>query len=368
MKRTDFTKQKDNPIAFIDTGSTLLNLACSDRVDGGFPIGKMVNLIGDSSSGKTFVALTSMACVAHNPCMEDWLLKYDDSEQADSFNKELLFGKKAASKIKEPSRMIVKKKGSKPKEVVGSSVLFEDMESALECELDRGVPIYFVEDSFDALSDKAEQKHTKDRLKAHNSGTETTGTYGMSKAKNASTFFRQVVGKIRKTGSFLLIVSQTRADINPRSRATKNRSGGKALKFYASLEIWMVDSKKITRTVSGITEKIGMISTIKVTKNKITGKYREVDIPIYYSYGIDDIGSCIDYLIKMKTWKCPKGGQTITVPQWKVKGKALALSRKKLITYIETKEGKIDSMKALVQKTWDTFEESLKEDRNPRFK
>jgi len=363
MKRSDFKKQKTKG-KFIDTGSTLLNLAVSDDAYGGFPEGKMVNLIGDSSSGKTFVALTSMACVAVDPLRKKMLLKYDDSEQADNFNKELVFGKEAATKIVEPSREVTISK--KKKVVVGSSVLFEDMESALEYELDRGVPVYFVEDSFDALSDKAEKKHTKERLKAHNAGTETKGSYGMAKAKNASAFFRQIVGKLKKTKSFLLIISQTRDDINPMTMSKKSRSGGKALKFYASIEIWMANAKTLTKTVNGQTEKIGMIAKVKVSKNKITGKYREVLLPIFYDYGVDDIGSCVDYLIKMKVWKSPKGSTNVTVPHWKVKNKSMCLSRTKLIQHIEEKD-KVDSMKSIVQKTWDDFEEKLKSNRKARF-
>jgi recombination protein RecA len=349
------------PAMFIDTGSTLLNLAISDRVDGGYPIGKMVNLIGDSSAGKTFEALTSMACAVYNPELADMQKIYDDIEAADSFNKELLFGKKAAEEIVMPWRMVAQGKDGKGKKLKVSecSVLFEDWEANLNAALKRG-RCFYIADSFDGLSDKAEMKHAETRMEAHEKGQESKGSYAMSKPKQASAYLRQVCPKIKRTGSFLLILSQTRDDINPLTMSKKTRAGGKALKFYASVEIWMAHAKALNKTVNGQAEKIGMIARFKVSKNKITGKYRQVDIPIYYDYGLDDIGSCVDYLVKMKYWK--KSGNGIVVPKFKFNG-----SREKLIKMLDASPKKERQMKEMLQKCWDQFEGKLKGNRKPRF-
>ena len=84
---------------FVPTGSALLNLALSDRANGGFLTGKIVNVIGDSSSGKTFLCLTTLAETAHNPAFDDCLLVYDDAEAASEFNIEKLFGSKTVRRI-----------------------------------------------------------------------------------------------------------------------------------------------------------------------------------------------------------------------------------------------------------------------------
>ena len=70
------------PLILIPTGSVLLNLACSNSKRGGFGAGKMVNLIGDSSSGKTLLALSMFAEVAKLKQFKDYHFVYDDVEHA----------------------------------------------------------------------------------------------------------------------------------------------------------------------------------------------------------------------------------------------------------------------------------------------
>ena len=344
---------------YIDTGSTLLNLALSDNVRGGFLVGRVHNLIGDSSSGKTFVALTSMACAANNPAFKKMELIFDDAESADSFDKDRLFGESTSKKIKQPYRYQVKSKSSKKKtKVHGSSETLEDFElNAFAC-VEQG-SCYYVLDSFDAISDESEKKVAKERREAIEKGKEAKGTYGMSKQKGVSSFLRRVVSVLKKTKSTFLIISQTRANISPMAFAPKTRSGGKALKFYSTTEIWMAEAGKITKTVGGKTVAIGIRTKVKITKNKVTGKYREVSFPIYYSYGIDDIGSCIDYLVGMK--KLKKSGNSILVPKWKFKG-----TKDSLIKHIETND-KYEALRDMVQKAWDEFEDKVNVKRKPRF-
>jgi hypothetical protein len=51
---------------------------------------------------------------------------------------------------------------------------------------------------------------------------------------------------------------------------------------------------------------VGVNVRVKISKNKITGKLRIIEFPIYYDYGVDDIGSCIDFLIEEKHWSAVK--------------------------------------------------------------
>jgi hypothetical protein len=82
----------------------------------------------------------------------------------------------------------------------------------------------------------------------------------------------------------------------------KTRSGGKALKFYAFHEIWLAMEKK---------EKKGDRTYItnveaKITKNKLTGRHGVARFPILFDYGIDNISSCINFLLKEGYWKGDK--------------------------------------------------------------
>lgn len=348
MKRKQFIAQKKlGPIKFIDTGSTLLNLAITDKVDGGWPTCRMMNLVGDSSSGKTFIALTSQACCHYDEQFKGYATVYDDAESADSFDKEHLFGKSAAEAIRLPKR----KDGKSYK-----SELFQDFQLHVNTEINRQ-PTFYVLDSFDAIKDKSQQDKNEANIKAHEEGKDAKGSFGMAKQKNASDYFGDVVHALERTGSLLLIISQTRDKVNSMFGGA-TRSGGRALKFYSCLEVWMREKSVITKTVKGKPVKIGIISEILVKKNKLTGKRREVVVPIYYDYGIDDIGSCVDYLISMGTWK--KSGTKINTP--------FGLhTREKVISTIEGDEKKIAKLKSIVQSTWDSFENSIKTNRKPRF-
>jgi len=341
-------KSKGNRL-YLDTGSTLLNLAICDKAAGGIPTGIMLNIIGDSSSGKTFLALTALACGCYDPNFMEHSKILDDAENADCFNKQYLFGKKAAGEMRNPRN----KEG-----LSESSQLFEDFEVNARNELIN--PSLYVLDSFDSISDKDEEEHTKKRLQAHEDGKETAGSYGMGKAKKASSFFRQITGTIKKSSSILIIISQTRDNIDPMSRKKRTRAGGKALKFYSSVEMWLTELGKIKETINGIDTTVGIRIQIEVSKNKITGKYKKFELHIYYNYGVDDITSCIDFLVKMKVWR-KKTAQAYVVPQWKFEG-----TRKKLIQYIE-KNKKMKEVRAIVQKAWDAFEDKAAGNRVPKF-
>ena len=75
----------------IPTGSTMLNCCCSDSPFGGFQLGKIVTAPGPSQSGKSIVAMSTLAAVAHNPAFDEYDLIYDDSEEALEFDTTYLF-------------------------------------------------------------------------------------------------------------------------------------------------------------------------------------------------------------------------------------------------------------------------------------
>ena len=106
---------------------------------------------------------------------------------------------------------------------------------------------------------------------------------------------------------------------------------------------------------------IGVTSRVKCKKNKITGKVREVDFTMYYDYGIDDIGSCIDFLIKQEWWKMRKN--TILAEDL---GEGLEGGKEKITRLIERHELEND-LKALVQQCWNEREEAVRKHRKPRF-
>jgi len=335
------------------SGSTLLNLALSDKARGGFLAGKIVNIIGDSSSGKTFLCLTMLAEMAHDPAFDEYLLVYDDAEASNEFDLVKLFGQRTADRILPPNLNV------DAPELSHTMLDFQSHTRHL-LQLEDGKPFIYILDSFDAICTEQEIKHADESEKAHRVGKEVKGTYGMTKAAQASVLLRLIAAEVKKTESLIVIISQTRDNIDPMSFQRKTRAGGKALYFYCSYEMWLAVSKKLSTKVNDRNHIQGVVSRIKITKNKTNGKVRQVDLPIYYDLGVDDIGSCIEFLISEKHW-AKSGSGTVTVPEFRFKGTV-----KKLIRLVEEKELE-EPLQRITEKVWLKIEEQVKLNRKPRY-
>jgi recombination protein RecA len=315
---------------YLPTGSTLLNLALSDRVRGGWPMGKVVNLIGDSSSGKTFEALTALAEACQNPAFDNYHLILDDVECANEFDVARLFGKRLASRLESPAH--------------GNSDVIEDWEDNVLTALEN--PCIYVLDSFDALTSEEETERTESNRQKRRAGKETDASYGTEKPKFASSLLRRIKSKVKKHDSLVIIISQTRDNIgwgvNP-----KTRSGGRALKFYSTVELWASCEKK----VESRGRMIGVNVKVKISKNKLTGKLRDVRFPIYYEYGVDDIGSCIEFLLEEKAR-----------PDWLPVSKRLS----SMIAWVENNDME-DRLRREVGRVWEAIEESIRLQRKSKY-
>ena len=334
----------------ISTGNTLLNLALSDTIDSGYNAGKMVNLIGDSSSGKTILALTMLAEANNNPKFKGYDLIFDDVESALEIDIESLFGESLANRI------IFKKSNT-----------IEDYYGAIYNQIVSGVSFIWVLDSFDALTSRDEQRRAAEfgKQESKRDGDEDVlddvekakGSWKTEKPKMASEIFRVITGEIKKTDSFVMIISQTRDNLGFGAMfSPKTRSGGKALKFYATHEIWLATGKSHKK----MNRSIGADCMVKVSKNKLTGKRRDVYFPIYYDYGVDSIESCINFLIDEGYWKKIKGKISCEFSEQ-------SLSIEELIKLIETT--KLESkLNKIVGEIWNNIEEKIKLNREPKYK
>lgn len=348
-ERKETVEKKVN--VFAPTGSTLLNLACSDRPNGGFHAGKMVNIVGDSSSGKTMLTYQCLAECARLKQFEEYRFIKDDAEAADEFDLEGLFGSKMYERLEAPR---VDENGDP---IYSDTV--EDFSDNVHNALDDGRPFIYVLDSLDSLSAKAEQEKVKKLKEAREKGTKEAGTYAMDVPKQMSLLLRSIIGRLHKTKSILIIISQTRDNIDPMSPEKKTRSGGKALKFYATHEIWLSNKCKLSKTKNNISFEIGNDVIAKVTKNKITGKRRKVEFPIYYDYGLDDIASCIDFMVTAQYWK--KSGTKIKIEELGLEGQ-----KANLIKEIEDNDLHL-KVSSLVGKAWKEMEDAVKLNRKSRY-
>lgn len=356
-KTTTFDPEDDPDIRYTDgmqlipSGSITLNMACSDQTYGAFALGRYANLIGDSSAGKSFLAISMLAEVAQMPEFDEYDFYYDDAEEANSFDVGHLFGQELANRLQPPSF-------DKDGEPVHSNTI-QDFNLHVFDIFDKKKPFIYILDSFDALTSSAEMKTAAENINATRKGTAEAGTYGMDKPKLIGQILRQITRKLRSTKSFILIISQTRDNINPTSFTKKTRSGGNALKFYASHEIWLACKGVIKKTVNYQDRIIGVTTRAKVSKNKLTGKQRVVDFDIYYEYGIDDLGACIDFLVAVKHWVMEK--KSIVATELDVK-----YTREKLIDVIESNDWE-DIVFKTYREQWMIIENAVKPKRKKKF-
>jgi len=308
-------KEKVKTENILSSGSTLLNLACTNNPFGAFTKGKYYYLVGDSASGKTFLSMTCFAEALRHPEFRDYRLIYDNVEDGMNIDLEGLFNKEVADKVELP--------GDEP------SFSIEEFYYHLDDAVKNGKPFIYVLDSMDSLSSVAEVEKFEEHKDAHRKGTKAPGSYGDGKAKKNSEGIRKVLKGLRDTGSILIIISQTRDNLGF-GFEKKSRAGGHSLRFYATIEIWSSVAGGIKKNIKGKKRQIGIHAMLKVKKNRTTGELHQANMDIYPTYGIDDIGSIVDYLVDEKYWS--KTGQKIDADDFEI-----VCTRDKLIKHIEEK-------------------------------
>lgn len=265
---------------FIPTGCHLLDLA----LGGGWASGRVINLVGDRSSGKTLLAIE--ACINFAAMSRPDHIRYGEAEEA--------LDELYAARMGLPAG-IGRNKGGELRTVEHFAT---DLQRFLRT-LDGRRPALYVLDSLDALSDVAEL------------GRELgEGSYGTAKAKMLSEFFRKTIGTLSEKNCTLLVVSQIREAIGVMFGEKSRRAGGKALDFYASQIVWLYEVGRVQRTIYKAKRTIGIDVRARVKKNKVALPYREAEFPIMFDYGVDDEMAMLDWLHKndaMKLLTYPHG-------------------------------------------------------------
>ena len=300
----------------ISSGSTLLNLALTNTIDGGWGVGRIANIVGDKSSGKSLICIEAVNYVL-KILGKQYKVKVIYNETEAAFDKDL------AIQLGMPIDQV---------EFHQSTTIedwYKDVLNEVENIEDTDLIIYVL-DSLDALSDSSEMEREIDK-----------SSFGAEKAKKTSELFRRLIRKINETKMVLLIVSQTRDRIGVTFGEKKTRSGGKALDFYASQIVWLAEIEKLKNK----DRIVGVGIKAKIKKNKIAKPFREAIFPILFGYGIDDMGSMVDFLKDNKV--CVAGNRF----EWQEK----TYSREDFIKFIENNNLE-NEIKKLVKQTWDKLE------------
>lgn len=346
---------KENPVEFFNSGSTMLNLALSGKgKKGGWARGRIINIVGDGSSGKTALALEACAEALYRlmktksnlfPDIKQVRIRYNNVEAVMDFPLVEMYGEKFVDEVEWISTRTVEEFGADfTRECLGWKP---------------GIALIYVVDSWDALTSKAGQKRFEDAAFSDgdvDSEKAKKGTYGAGpeKAKYASSeFFNNICGMMEGKDISLFIISQLRQKINAMMFEKKTyRTGGKALDFYTHQVAWLAEIQKLDRTVRGHKMIYGITSRAKIERNKTAKPFRQAEFTILFDYGLDDLSSMIDWYWGPKVKKIKFDGEEF--------------SRQDFIHYVEDND-LIDVVRELVEEEWIELEKEIAPDRKPKF-
>ena len=247
----------------ISTGSLSLDLALGV---GGIPRGRVIEIYGPESSGKTTL---SMHCIAEAQ-KKGGLAAFIDAEHA--------FDRGYAEKLGiDTENLLI----SQP----------DSGEQALEIAehlIRSGAIDIIVIDSVAALVPKGELE----------------GEMGDSKmglqARLMSQALRKLTGTINKTGCSCVFINQLREKIGVMFGNPETTTGGNALKFYASVRL---DIRRIGQIKEGANDITGNRTRVKVVKNKVAPPFKVVEFDIMYGKGISKVGEIIDLGVELEVIK-----------------------------------------------------------------
>lgn len=269
-----FTSPKEN-MQFITSGCKVLDLT----LGGGWPVGRISNIVGDKSSGKTLLAIEACANFGNTYEGPIW---YRESEAA--------FDEDYAEALGMPIDKIDFIADDQQFEAIED--WYEDFEAELEAQ-ENDTPGLYILDSLDALSDRAELQRKIDE-----------NTYGMTKQKKLGELFRKLVRIQERKNVHMMIVSQVRDNIDAGSFGEKfRRSGGKSLDFYASQSLWLSHMKTLKKQVRGVSRPYGIHVGAKCKKNKVSLPGRQCEFDVIFGFGIDDLGASVTFLEETKANK-----------------------------------------------------------------
>jgi recombination protein RecA len=319
LNDSDYYPQK-NSIEFVKTGCALLDCV----IGGGWPLGRISNIVGDKAVGKTLLAIEGCANFARQ--YPEGLIKYREAEAA--------FDKTYAATLGLPIDRVDFGKDDISTQWETMEEIAADLDLVIEEASDLKQPCFYIIDSLDALSSIAELERDFE-----------AGSYGLEKQKGLGKIFRTRARKLKQARVGMLIISQIRDKIGVSFGDKHTRTGGRAMDFYASIALWLSSLGMEYKTVKGIKRPYAINIKAKCKKNKISMPFRECDFPILFGYGIDELAACIGFLEQAKATGQLEGydkkylAESSKLDDAEYKRRLIAVRRLTRTTWREVEEG-----------------------------
>ncbi len=288
-------------IEAISTGSVSLDIACGI---GGLPKGRIIEIFGPESSGKTTLALQVIA----EAQKEGGKAAFIDAEHA----LDPVYAKNIGVNIDEL--------------LVSQPDTGEDALEITEMLIRSGALSVVVIDSVAALVPKSEIEGDM--------GDSHVG----QQARLMSQALRKLTGVANKTGTMVIFINQLREKIGVMFGNPETTTGGRALKFYSSirLDVRRIESIKMGDNV------IGNRTRVKVVKNKVAPPFKMTEFDIMYGEGISRAGDILDcateagILEKSGSW-------------YSYQGERIGQGRENVKTYLKERPELINSLEAQIK-------------------
>ena len=253
---------------WISTGSRQLDYIVANRVNGGLPEGRIIEIFGPPSIGKSHIAIQ----IARSTQQMGGIVVYIDTENATSVENLGLLGVDIEKRF-----------------VYVDTHCTEEVLSIAEATImkakamGKDVPITIIWDSVAASSPKAELVGDYDK--------ETIGL----QARAISKGMRKITGVIANQNVLFVILNQTRTKIGVMYGDPTTTPGGKAIPFHSSVRIKLGAGQQITNKDK---EVVGIHVSAKTIKNKVAPPFRLVNFEIHFGVGIKEHEQIFDVLRK----------------------------------------------------------------------